>query len=81
MASSPAPKSRQEVVAPTQGGKRLTPIERAIERSDIKVDLAACIRNTFGGIAVVILALGVVLYPEMVSIPEAAQALARIFTR
>jgi hypothetical protein len=56
-------------------------MERAIERSDIKIDVAACIRNTFFGVAAVILAIGVVMYPEAVSIPNATQAIARIFIK
>lgn len=35
---------------------RLSPVERAIERSTIHLDIAACIRWTFIGVAVVILA-------------------------
>jgi hypothetical protein len=56
-------------------------MERAIDRSDIKIDVAACIRNTFMGIAVVILAIGAVMYPETVSISNAAQAISRVLAK
>ena len=56
-------------------------MERAIERSDIKIDVAACIRNTFYGIALVIFAVGFVMYPEAVSIPNAVQTIARVFAK
>jgi hypothetical protein len=54
-------------------------MERAIERSDIKIDVAACIRNTFVGLAMVILAVGAVRYPDTISISNAAQSIARVF--
>ena len=81
MASPPAPKPRQEVAPAKRAARKLTPIERAIDRSDIKIDVAACIRNMFIGIALVILAVGIVRYPEMVSIPGAEHVVTRLFIR
>jgi len=70
MASTPAPKPRQEVLPPTRAGRKLTPVERAIERSDIKVDLAACIRWFWFGLAAFVTALtGLVI--AMHSVPDA----------
>ncbi|SFP51197.1 hypothetical protein [Sphingomonas rubra] len=81
MASAPAPKPQQEVIPAKRAAGKLTPVERVIERSDIKIDVAACIRNTFYGVALVIFAVGFVMYPETLSLPNAAQTIARIFVR
>lgn len=68
----------QEGIPAKQVAGKLTPFERVIERSDIKIDVAACIRNAFLGVAAVILAVGYVMYPDPVSIPTATQEIARM---
>ena len=73
MASTPAPKPRQEVLPARQAGGKLTPIERAIERSDIKVDVAACIRWFWFGLAAFVTALtGLII--AIYSMPSAETA-------
>ncbi len=44
MAFKLTPKPPQEVILPAKVERDLTPLERVIERSDIKIDVAACIR-------------------------------------
>ncbi len=81
MTTTPAPKPRREVLPPTKADKKLTPIERAIERSDIKIDVAACIRSTLAGLAIIILSIGKVMYPEILSISEFAQSIASLIAK
>lgn len=45
------PKAPEEVILPKKAERDLTPFERAIQRSDIKIDLAACIRWFWFGLA------------------------------
>lgn len=81
MTTTPTPKPRQEVLSPKKVDNKLTPIERAIERSDIKIDVAACIRSTLAGLAVVILAIGKVIYPDILSISDALQSITNLLAK
>lgn len=57
MAFKLTPKPPQEVILPTKVERDLTPLERMIERSDIKIDLAACIRWFWFGLAAFVTAM------------------------
>ena len=71
------PKPPQEVILPAKAERDLTPFERAIQRSDIKIDLAACIRWFWFGLAAFVTAMtGLVI--ALSSAPEAeAQNMAK----
>jgi hypothetical protein len=81
MGSPPAPKPLQEVLPPQKTSGRLTPIERVISRSTFHFEMAACIRALHYGAAALVLAVGVLIHPNSVSISNAAQTLARIWAR
>jgi hypothetical protein len=51
------PKPPEEVILPAKAEHHLTPFERAIQRSDIKIDLAACIRWFWFGLAAFVTAM------------------------
>lgn len=64
-----------------KAGGELTPMERAIDRSTFHVDVAACIRSTLFGLAILILTIAILLHPESVSLSNATEAFARIFLK
>lgn len=81
MAFKLSPKPPQEVILPETGDRDLTTLERAIQRSDIKIDVAACIRNTFAGVSLVILSVGFVIYPEAFPLREAVGSMAQLLPK
>lgn len=57
------------------------PDRRWERRVDVKIDLAACLRNGLVGLAVLVLAIACAMNPESISFPSASQALAGMLIR